>query len=179
MLASAYSPSTTSRPLSFDRYDDDIRHAVKIYWKADFDDWKYWKAQLYQESLLDPSAVSPVGAIGLAQFMPATWNDISRSLGWSGVSATQADAAIEAGAFYMARLRRGWSAPRPSLDRHHLAEASYNAGTGSILKAQAACGGATNWPQISPCLALVTGALSQQTLDYITRIDHWREQLEH
>ena len=30
-------------------------------------------AQLYQESGFDPTAVSPAGAIGIAQFMPGTW----------------------------------------------------------------------------------------------------------
>lgn len=30
-------------------------------------------AQLHQESRWDPNAVSPAGAVGLAQFMPATW----------------------------------------------------------------------------------------------------------
>ena len=37
-------------------------------------DWKMLKAQARAESALDPDAESRVGAMGLCQFMPATWN---------------------------------------------------------------------------------------------------------
>lgn len=49
-------------------------------------DWRLLKAQYYQESHLKPNAVSPVGAAGVAQFMPATWRQISRELGYGNVS---------------------------------------------------------------------------------------------
>lgn len=176
-LSVSWSHDAYARRLSFDRYDDSIRHAAKIYW-GDFPDWKYWKAQLFQESTLDPDAKSGVGALGLAQFMPATWEDITRQLGWSGVSASQAEPAIEAGAFYMARLRKAWSSPRPQLDRHQLAEASYNAGTGNLVKAQRLCGNKAPYAEISPCLPLVTGEKARETLDYVVKIDRWHEELE-
>lgn len=176
ITAFAGSDFAYSRPLSFDKYDDPIRSAVKRYW-PDFPDWKYWKSQLYQESQLDPSAASSVGAEGLAQFMPQTWADVTHQLGWSGVSATEAGPAIDAGSYYMARLRASWGAPRPELDRHWLAEASYNSGMGNILKAQKLCGGKALWSEISPCLPTVTGALAQQTITYVSRIEEWRRDL--
>lgn len=136
-----------------------------------------WKAQLYQESRLDPNAVSPVGARGLAQFMPGTWADVSRQL---GVAGSPHDAmAIEAGAYYMAQLRRTWRRDRAALDRNDLAAASYNAGTGNILKAQALCGDARMWGAVQECLALVTGARNaHETRTYVMRIRHWWKLME-
>lgn len=168
-------PGWSRQPLS-SKYDEAIQSAVKTYWN-DYPDWLYWKAQLYQESRLDPSAKSLVGAEGLAQFMPGTWEQITRQLGWSGISANQAGPAIEAGAFYMAKLRRSWSAKRPLIDRHQLAEASYNAGLGSLLRAQQLCGGKPLYADIIPCLPAVTGKYSTETITYVLRIEQWRTQL--
>jgi len=165
-----------SRPLSFNEYDDAIKRSVSRYW-ADFPDWLYWKAQLYQESLLDPNATSAVGAAGVAQFMPKTWIEVTKQLQRSGASARDANLAIEAGAFYMANLRRTWRAPRPALDRHWLAEASYNAGAGNLVRAQALCRGKALYHEISACLPQVTGRFAQETLTYVTRIDRWRFEL--
>lgn len=146
-------------------------------WWPDLPYWKLWKAQLYQESRLDPGAVSPVGARGLAQFMPATWDDVTREMG--RVGGPQDDLAVEAGAYYMAKLRRTWKADRTALQRQELAQASYNAGTGSILKAQTRCGGAPMWPQIAPCLEQVTGPeFSRETRTYVDRIGVWWKQME-
>lgn len=145
---------------------------------ADYPDWLYWKAQLYQESRFDPDARSPVGAFGLAQFMPGTWADVSRELGWSGVGANQAGAAIEAGAYYMRKLRRSWSSPRPESERHLLGVASYNAGTGNVIKAQRLCGGARDWSMIAPCMPSVTGGFAVETINYVDRIQVWRRRLE-
>ncbi|MCT4627952.1 transglycosylase SLT domain-containing protein [Halodesulfovibrio sp.] len=78
-------------------------------------DWRWYKAQLYQESMLNPKAVSPVGAKGLAQFMPATWKEIATLRGYGYASPHSPKYAIDAGAYYMAKLRRGWSSPRPGL----------------------------------------------------------------
>lgn len=155
-------------------YDSQIRAATKKFW-PDYPDWLDWKAQLYQESKLDPNAESPVGAEGLAQFMPATWRDIERALGYGAVSRKLAGPAIEGGAYYMAGLRRSWSSPRPMDDRQRLAQAAYNAGTGSLLKAQKLCGDAALWAEIAPCLSKVTGSnFARQTTTYVTMIARWR-----
>ncbi|HVJ31685.1 MAG TPA: transglycosylase SLT domain-containing protein [Terriglobia bacterium] len=159
------------------RYDDQIRSAVRHYW-AGVPDWTWWKAQLYQESQLDPNAESQVGAAGLAQFMPGTWADISRQMGFEGVSPKVARYAIEAGAYYMAQLRRSWVADRPPMEKHRLAQASYNAGTGHILEAQQICRDARMWDQIKPCLAQITGpGNARQTIDYVDHIARWQEMM--
>jgi len=51
-------------------YDKLIQQATEQYFPEA--DWRLIKAQLYQESRLNPQARSPAGALGIAQFMPAT-----------------------------------------------------------------------------------------------------------
>jgi soluble lytic murein transglycosylase-like protein len=147
---------------------------VKRWW-GDLPDWLLWKAQLFQESHLDPAAVSPVGARGIAQIMPGTWGDLSRRLNFPpAASPHDAKIAIEAGAVYDSDLRRQWRHNRPPPEAHRLALASYNAGAGHILKAQKACGGALLWSGIAPCLPDITGVHAGETLGYVARIEHWR-----
>jgi len=131
-----------------------------------------YKAQLYQESLLDPDARSPAGAEGIAQFMPATWEEIIASMGIARAHPREADIAIRAGAYYMSTLRAKWTTWRPEAERMKLAQASYNAGFGSILRAQTVCNGALEWSEIQPCLRTVTGRHAAETTTYIERI--WR-----
>lgn len=159
------------------KYDREIKAAVILYW-PDYPFWTSYKSQLYQESRLDPAAVSPVGARGLAQFMPATWTDVSKAMGLGLMSPHVVGPAIEAGAFYMRSLRRSWSAPRPLEDRQKLAQASYNAGMGNLLKAQRECGGSNLYAEIIACLPLVTGRHSRETITYVERIARWRRMME-
>lgn len=134
--------------------------------------WIIWKAQLFQESKLNPAAVSPVGAEGIAQFMPATWGDIAPQLGYDIADRRLAEPAIEAGAYYMAQLRRSWSSLADT-GRHDHAMASYNAGLGNIRKAYALCAGTGYWKDTAPCLADVTGRHAAETRTYIERIWRW------
>lgn len=140
--------------------------------------WRLWKAQLWQESRLDPAARSPAGAEGLAQFMPGTAAQIFPLLGYGVLDRRLAAPSIEAGAYYMARLRAGWTAPRPWQDRHKLAQASYNAGPGNILAAQRACGDAdgnqpAGYDAIMACLPQITGRYAAETIEYAPRIWRW------
>jgi len=135
--------------------------------------WRLLKAQYYQESLLNSDAVSHVGARGVAQFMPGTWTQVSRELGYESVSPHVAKYAIKAGAYYMAKLRKSWSAPRSEEDRHNLAMASYNAGFGNLLKSQKKCGGPSGYEEIVACLPQVTGHHSEETIGYVKRIRHF------
>jgi soluble lytic murein transglycosylase-like protein len=111
--------------------------------------------------------------------MPGTWGGLSRRLDFlPAASPHDAKLAIEAGAVYDADLRRQWSRNRPPMEAHRLALASYNAGTGHILKAQRACGGAARWSEISPCLPQITGEHARETQGYVSRIKHWRALME-
>jgi len=167
-----------------DDYDGEIRGASDR-WLPGWD-WTRYKAQLYQESLLDPNAVSPVGARGIAQFMPRTWREVAPALGYDGLSPHVAGPAIEAGAYYLARQMQTWTEPRPSLEVRRLGEAGYNAGTGNIIRAQwrcrntgcGTCGGmCRSWADIRVCLHLVTGHHSRETITYVSRIERWWAQM--
>ncbi len=155
------------------KYDKDIKKSVQIYW-TDFNNWKYWKAQLYQESRLKPTAKSPVGAMGLAQFMPNTWKQISRELDYPMfANAYMPKYSVYAGAYYMRKLRNSWSWNRPAIEKNKLAQASYNAGLGNILNAQKLCDYTILWDDIKECLPQVTGHYSKETITYVERIKRW------
>ena len=140
---------------------------------------RYWcilKAQMWAESDFRPDAVSQVGAEGLAQFMPATWREASEKLNLSA-PATDPSAAIKAQAWYMESLAAKWSSPRPEPCRLRLACASYNAGFGSILKAQRVALMRPCWTDIGPALPSVTGKHAKETRGYVDRIDRQYRQL--
>jgi membrane-bound lytic murein transglycosylase MltF len=172
VLVFSGSASWARHSLGVDRYDDQIQQSVRKYW-GHFPNWQFWKSQLYQESVFDPEAVSPVGARGLAQFMPATWDQIARELGLGNISPHESKYAITAGAYYMAKLSRSWKSKRSNIDRHRLAMASYNAGMGNLLKAQKACGGQNSYHQIIACLPEITGIHSKETITYVRRIEEY------
>ncbi|MGE0658270.1 MAG: transglycosylase SLT domain-containing protein [Reyranellaceae bacterium] len=163
-------------PLRSAKYDGQIQRAAST-WLPGVP-WKLWKAQLYQESRLKPDAVSPVGATGIAQFMPGTWDQITREMGWGLVDRRLAGPSIEAGAYFMAKLRRAWTAPRSDDDRLKLAQASYNAGLGNILRSQQRCGNPSPYDAITACLHLVTGRHAAETRHYVPAIWRWWALLE-
>ena len=175
IMVCVFSASVCWSASSFpDRYDTDIEAAATRYLPQT--DWRLLKAQYYQESRLQPDAVSPVGAVGIAQFMPGTWADVSRSLGFEKLNRRMAQPAILAGAYYMAKLHGVWKAPRPAADRHSLAMASYNAGAGHLIKAQRLCGGVNAYAEIARCLPRVTGHHSRETITYVQRIwKYWTQ----
>jgi len=105
-------------------------------------------AQVQTESAWNPRAVSPVGAQGIAQFMPATWAAAGRD--WSGNGVTDvwdpADALPSQGGFdcsIVAQLRPALAAGRVHGDLTDLALAGYNAGAGAVL----AYGGVPPFPE--------------------------------
>lgn len=155
------------------QYDKPIQQAAEKHLPGV--DWRLLKAQYQAESLLDPNAVSPAGAQGIAQFMPRTWSDVSKALGYpADITPFDPEAAIPAGAFYMADMLDGWTAPRPEMDRYCLALASYNAGFGNLLKAQKVAGGANDYASIIRALPQVTGTKNaSQTTAYVKRILHY------
>lgn len=154
---SANAGSLTSS--KYDKHFQDAAIFLPVGW-----DWRLLKAQIYAESGFDPHAVSPVGAKGLGQFMPKTWEEVGEG------SVYCEECSIRASAVYLSRLYRIWSSPRPFIDRVLITTASYNAGAGSLIKAQRFCGMATLYKDIIKCLPDVTGHHSKETIDYNKKI---------
>jgi len=84
----------------------------------------------YQESHWDPAAISPTGVRGIMMLTRNT----AKSLGVT--NRLDPDAAIDAGARYLADRHRRLPETIPEPDRTFLALASYNIGRGHLLDAR-------------------------------------------
>ena len=93
-------------------------------------DWLLMAAQGYQESQLNQSVRSKVGAIGVMQVMPAT----GRELGVGDI--TKVEPNIHAGTKYMRWMIDQYYGKEPmtAIDKTLFAIASYNAGVGRISR---------------------------------------------
>lgn len=87
-------------------------------------------AQIQTESNWDPEAESPVGAVGLAQFMPDTWDLYGQG------EATSPEASIAAQGHYLRDLRRMMAQLEPADEQEELdlVLAAYNAGPTAVLE---------------------------------------------
>ena len=161
-----------SASLSLDcRFDKEIVSAVKRF--SPGRDPDLLKAQLWQESRFRVDAVSVVGAQGVAQFMPATWQEQTAKLGLVG-SPFDAELSILVAARYMQQQYAFWSSPRPEYDRENLALCNYNAGAGNCVKAQKLSGGEVLYPHIIRYLPDVTGHHSRETIEYVQNIRRYQ-----
>jgi len=157
--------SACSFPDSFDPYLQDAseRYLPEYH-------WLYFKAQAYQESLLDPNAVSHAGAMGLLQVMPGTWREQTALMGINA-SPYNPKASALVGAAYMRRMIKGWKAPRPPDEVLRWSWSSYNWGMGNVLKAQKKADGSAVWADIKPYLP-------NETRAYVTRIERWHGEMQ-
>ena len=91
-------------------------------------DYLLMAAQGYQESTLDQSVKSPVGAIGVMQVMPATGKELKVG------DITEIEANIHAGVKYMRFMVDRYYANEPmdNLNKALMTFASYNAGPGRV-----------------------------------------------
>lgn len=168
-ILAMFSPTIGANSLKVLTYDASIRKWSSVY-TPEYP-WYWNKAQLIAESNLQPNAKSHVGAMGLGQFMPKTWEQMQRELNITA-SAYSAPHNIQASAYYMRQLRSNFKKPRPEYDKHSLALASYNAGLGNVLKAQQECGNSLLYKPMIDCLPRITGHYSVETTNYVQRI--WR-----
>jgi membrane-bound lytic murein transglycosylase MltF len=163
-----------------DRYNS----LIQYYAESEKLDPLLLKALIRQESNFNPTAVSPVGARGLTQFMEPTARDYHVR---DHSQLNNPETAIRLGAAHVAHLLRFWSNVPDPTQRVWFALASYNAGQGNIQKARnewlkANAGGESyktnkdwpNWAAVSFHLQTITGPINaHETTTYVARINHF------
>jgi membrane-bound lytic murein transglycosylase F len=156
-----------------DRYDDLFKKYSKRYFGVGFD-WRLFKAQALAESNLTPEAKSRVGARGIMQLMPTTYCEIqSRNPELQSIDDPEWN--IAAGICYDRTLWRLWVEHPTQEDRRSFMLGSYNAGRGTLLRAQ---GTARQrkldhrcWSSITEVASAVRGWRYRETLEYVRKID--------
>jgi membrane-bound lytic murein transglycosylase F len=107
-------------------WDEVLRHAGQAFGL----DWRLLAAVAYQESSLDPEALSWAGACGLFQLMPETALEL-------GVGdPTDPLQSIDAGAAYLAQLRDALVDVPLEAERTRMALAAFNCGLGHVQDAR-------------------------------------------
>ena len=119
-----------------ERYDELFRKYSKRYFGPG-QDWRVFKAQAMAESNLSLSARSHCGARGLMQLMPTTFGEI-QSKNPELKSIDDPEWNIAAGICYDRILWRLWAEHPTERDRESFMFGSYNAGRGTLLRAQSA-----------------------------------------
>lgn len=130
--------------------------------------WLMLAAQSYQESRLDHSVVSPVGAIGIMQLLPSTGED----MGVEDVTILEAN--IEAGARYVRYLKDEFF-DDPAIDAQNqllFALASYNAGPGRVrsLRREAAERGLDPNRWFNHVERITAERVGRETVTYVSNI---------
>jgi membrane-bound lytic murein transglycosylase F len=153
------------------QYDDTFAKYTKQYFGPGFD-WRWFKAQGFAESRLDPHARSWVGARGLMQLMPTTYHEIvSQNPDFGAIDQPQWN--IAAGIYYNRRLWDFWHLV-PYDERRHFMFASYNAGRGPIIKAYNIVTSTwpdTTWANVVKIAPTIHPWRYQETVGYVRRID--------
>ena len=126
---------------------------------AGFDECRLAR-QSWHESRWKSDAVSPVGAIGVSQFLPGTAGDL-------GVDPWDPASSIDGQARYIVWCKRQWTPPhfagRMDSDVNAFTLGCYNWGLGSMLKSQERHGWAV-WDQ-------ARDIVPKETRDYVHRIE--------
>jgi soluble lytic murein transglycosylase-like protein len=156
-----------------DEYDETFRKYGKRFFGVGFD-WRYFKAQAMAESNLVPSARSWVGARGLMQLMPTTYQEIqSRQPEFRSIDDPEWN--IAAGIMHDRYLWRLWKDHAPDAERRACMFASYNAGQGTLARAhRTARGDSLNevtWTSIELVAPKVQRWRYRETLGYVKKIE--------
>ncbi len=155
------------------KYDGYFKKNSKHFFGVGFD-WRYFKSQAIAESNLDSDAKSHVGAKGIMQIMPRTFEEIKYKNASIKGSSKQPKWNIAAGIYYDRTIWKLWKAKRPFKDKLGFMFGSYNAGKGNILKAQRFAKktgmNENHWSSIEKTLVKVTGKHSKETIGYVNKI---------
>jgi membrane-bound lytic murein transglycosylase MltF len=131
-------------------------------------DFLLMAAQGYQESTLDQSVKSPVGAIGIMQVMPATGKELNVG------DIRQVEPNIHAGVKYMRFMMDQYFANEPmdELNKMLMTFASYNAGPGRIrqLRREAAKKGLDPNVWFGNVERVASERIGRETVTYVSNI---------
>jgi membrane-bound lytic murein transglycosylase MltF len=167
---SAYAQSSSAVN---DRLDDAFRKYAKRFFGPGVD-WRIFKAQGMTESGLNPDAVSKVGARGIMQLMPSTWQDVRSMSSIVGEQINDPEMNIAAGILYDRTLWKSWTDALDDTHRWQFTFGSYNAGIATVQRAQKMAGerelDTRIWPSIEIVAPQVARWRSEETLAYVQRI---------
>ena len=161
-----------------DRYDPAFQKYTKRYFGVGFD-WRPFKAQGMAESGLKPTARSRVGARGIMQLMPSTFQTI-QSARPDFKSIDDPEHNIAAGIMHDRYL---WTLypTAPGDERLRFMFAAYNAGEGTIKKARTTATkenlDAELWSSVEAIAPKVKPWRYRETLGYVKTIDLNRTRL--
>jgi membrane-bound lytic murein transglycosylase MltF len=179
-IASAASPFRgTAQRIPSDKYDSYFKKYAKRYFSVAFD-WKLFKAQGMAESGLSPTAKSWVGARGIMQLMPSTYHEIS-SHRPEMTSIDDPQWNIAAGIMHDRDMWTLWKDSVPDDDRWRFMFGGYNAGEGTIFRAQGVARASKlnerTWPSIESVAPTVPRWRYRETLGYVHTIEENRKRL--
>jgi membrane-bound lytic murein transglycosylase MltF len=156
-----------------DRYDNTFRKYSKRFFGMGFD-WRLFKAQGMAESNLDMNAKSFVGAQGIMQLMPTTFQEI-RSKNPDIKAIDDPEWNIAAGIYYDRQLWKQWQAEADVTDQYRFMLGSYNAGRATLIRAQEVARSRTLNPALWPSIRTIAPEVPRwrhtETIDYVERIE--------
>ena len=156
-----------------DRYDDTFRKYSARFFGPGFD-WRLFKAQAMAESNIDMNAKSWCGARGIMQRMPSTFAEVhSKNPEITAIDSPEWN--IAAGIYYDSKLWNQWNALSEEADRRSFMLGSYNAGRGTLLRAQGIAQGRPLDPNLWLNIVTVAGDVPrwrhEETISYVRKID--------
>jgi membrane-bound lytic murein transglycosylase F len=171
--------TTTFGQKHLTKYDDTFKKYSKRFFGPGFD-WRLFKAQGIAESQLSPNAMSRVGARGIMQLMPSTFKEI-KSKNPDFTSVDDPEWNIGSGIYYDRTLYMSWKEIEGEAEKLSFTFGSYNAGRGTILKAQSKAKtdslDHTSWESISDVAHKVPKWRYKETLNYVERINQYHQEV--
>ena len=172
--------STALAEVVTDRYDDSFRKYAQRFFGPGYD-WRIFKAQAMAESNIDMNAKSWVGARGIMQLMPSTFSEV-KSKNPEILSINKPEWNIAAGIYYDRQLWKQWTDQQGEQGCESFMLASYNAGRGTLLRAQDVARLKTLdpvlWLSIRTVAPDVPRWRHEETLNYVERIEANLEKMD-